>query len=170
VSVAIRRATRDDLDFLVEVLNDEDVRPYLAGGRSLDRETLAEELAEQEENPGARGRFVIEVDGERAGTMAFHRTNVRSAIAHLGGLAVQPAFRGRRLADEAARLFQRHLIFDLGFHRLEMIVYGFNERSVAHAERAGWVQEGVKRKAYRHGEGWTDGVMYSVIREDFGPA
>ena len=166
MSVSIRRATRDDLDFLVEVLNDDDVRPYLAGRRSFDHDELGEQLGRQEEDPQAHGTFVIEVDGERAGTMAFHRTNERSSIAHLGGLAIQPAFRGRRVADEAARQFQRHLVFDLGYHRLEMTVYGFNERSVAHAERAGWVKEGVKRKAYRHGDGWTDGVMYSVIRED----
>src|SRR5205823_477316 len=44
----------------------------------------------------------------------------------------------------------------------------FNERSIAHAERAGWVREGVKRKAYRrHGE-WVDGVMFALLREDLG--
>jgi RimJ/RimL family protein N-acetyltransferase len=164
--VSIRRATRDDLDFLVEVLNDDDVRPFLARGDALDRASLAEQLARQEDDPQAHGTFVIEVEGERAGTMEFHRTNERSSIAHLGGLAVHPRFRGRRVADEAARQFQRHLVFDLGYHRLEMTIYGFNERSLAHAERAGWTKEGVKRKAYRYGDGWTDGVMYAVIRDD----
>jgi RimJ/RimL family protein N-acetyltransferase len=165
-SINLRRATPDDLDFLLEVFSDEDVRPYLAAGKRLDRETLAAELAEGDEDPDAQGRFIVEVDGERAGTLAFDRRNVRSRIASLGGLAIHPRFRGRRLADEAARLFQRHLIFDLGFHRLEMVVYGFNERAQRHAERAGWVKEGVKRKAYRRGDEWVDGVMYSVIRED----
>jgi RimJ/RimL family protein N-acetyltransferase len=114
--------------------------------------------------------FVIEVRaGEgwpRAGTMAFSRANRRSSIARLGGLAVHPDFRGRRLADEAARMFQRHLIFDVGFHRLELECYGFNERAIRHAERAGYVREGVKRKAYqRHGE-WVDGVLFGLVRED----
>jgi steroid delta-isomerase len=45
-------------------------------------------------------------------------------------------------------------------------VYGFNERAQRHAERAGWIKEGVKRKAYLRGDEWVDGVMYSVIRED----
>ena len=98
--------------------------------------------------------------------MSFEVSNRRSRIASLGGLAVHPSFRGQRVADEAARLFQRHLIFDLGYHRLEMVVYGFNERAQRHAERAGWVKEGVKRKAYRRGDEWVDGVMYAVIRED----
>jgi RimJ/RimL family protein N-acetyltransferase/ketosteroid isomerase-like protein len=164
--VRLRRADRDDLDFLLELFDDDDVRPYLAAGKSFDRETIARELERQDEDPDAVGRFVVELDGERAGTLAFERLNVRSRIARLGGLAVHPSFRGRRLADEAARLFQRHLIFDLGYHRLEMTVYGFNERAQRHAERAGWIREGVKRKAYRRGDEWVDGVMYAVLRED----
>jgi RimJ/RimL family protein N-acetyltransferase len=164
--VSIRRAERADLDFLVDVLTHDEVRPFLAAGKSLDREALVVELGQQELDPEASGRFVVEVDGEPAGTLAFERTNRRSSIARLGGLAVHPRFRGRRLADDAARIFQRHLIFDLGFHRLEMVIYGFNERAQRHAERAGWIQEGVKRQAYRRDDEWVDGVMYGLIRED----
>jgi steroid delta-isomerase len=164
--ITLRRATPDDLDFLLDVFSDEDVRPFLAASKRFDREALSDELAHQDEDPEARGRLIAELDGEPAGTLAFERINERSRIARLGGLAVHRDFRGRRLADEAARLFQRLLIFDLGYHRLEMVVYGFNERAQRHAERAGWIKEGVKRKAYRRGDGWVDGVMYSVIRED----
>jgi len=167
--VSIRRAVEADLDFLVDTLTHDEVRPYLAAGRSIDRDTLRAELEEQASDPGALGRFVVELDGEPAGTLAFERANRRSSIARLGGLAVHPRFRGRRLADDAARIFQRHLIFDLGFHRLEMVVYGFNERAQQHAERAGWIKEGVKRKAYRRGDEWVDGIMYGIVREDLEP-
>ena len=79
---------------------------------------------------------------------------------------MHPRFRGRRLADEAARLLQRHLIRELGFHRIELEIYGFNERAQRHAERAGWIREGVKRKAYRRGDGWVDGVPLRLVEED----
>ena len=70
------------------------------------------------------------------------------------------------MSDEAARLLQRHLMDDLGYHRLELEIYGFNERAMRHAERAGFVREGVKRKAYlRHSE-WVDGVLYGLIPDD----
>jgi len=119
--------------------------------------------------PDAFGRFVIEVDGERAGALGFRQLSEPNRIAHLGGLAVHPSFRGRRIADEAARLFQRHLIFDLGYHRIELLCYAYNERAIAHSERAGFVREGVRRKAYlRHGE-WQDAVQFAVVREDLEP-
>jgi RimJ/RimL family protein N-acetyltransferase len=79
---------------------------------------------------------------------------------------VHPDYRGRHLSDDAARLFQRYLIFDLDFHRLQLEIYAFNERAIKHAERAGFVREGVKRKAYhRHGE-WVDSVLFGLVRED----
>lgn len=166
----LRRATDADVDFVVELLNDEDVEPFLAASRPRDRDGVLEDVRASTEEPGDFGLFLIEVpDGDgwaRAGMMEFHLVNRRSRVAHLGGLAIHPDFRGRRLSDDAARLFQRHLIFDLDFHRLELECYGFNERAIRHAERSGFVREGVKRKAYRrHGE-WVDGILFGLIRED----
>ena len=166
MNVSIRRATADDVDFLVEIVTHEDVQPYLAAVRPSEPEEILAEITRSEAEPNACGVFVIEVDGERAGTMDFERVNRRSRIAHVGGLAVHPDYRGRGVADEAARIFQRHLFRDLGFHRIQLEVYGFNERAIRHAERVGFVREGVKRKAYwRHGA-WVDGVMFGLIRED----
>jgi RimJ/RimL family protein N-acetyltransferase len=169
VSVTIRRAEPADVDFLLELMTHEDVDPFMAVVRPRDRDGLLEEIERSQAEPQDYGRFVIELDGERAGLMGFQVANRRSRIANLGSLAVHPDFRGRRLADEAARLFQRHLLFDLGYHRLQLEIYGFNERAQAHAERAGWIKEGVRRKAYdRHGE-WVDGVIYGLVREDLEP-
>ena len=166
MSVALRRAELSDLDYLVELFSHDEVEPFLAAVRVRDRDGLRDEIERSLAEPHEFGRFVIEVDGERAGAMGFQIVNRRSRIADLGGLAVHPDYRGRRVADEAARLFQRHLLFDLGYHRLQMEIYGFNDRAQAHAERAGWVREGVRRKAYdRHGE-WVDGVLYGIVRED----
>ena len=162
----IRRARPDDVDFLVELYADPEVRPFLAAGADLSREAVAADVELSESEPGVFGLFVIEADGEPAGALHFECANARSRIARCGALAVHPRFRGRRLADEAARRFILHLLDELGFHRLEMEIYAFNERSVAHAERVGWVREGVKRNAYRHGDGWVDGILYAVVRED----
>jgi len=166
VSVSIRRATQEDVDFLVELTTHDDVDPFLSARRATTREELLEEIERSQREPENYGRFVIELDGARAGVMGFRVDNKRSRVASVGGLAVHPDFRGRHVSDEAARLFQRHLIFELGYHRLQLEIYGFNERAMRHAERSGFVREGVKRKAYwRHGE-WVDGVMYGLIRED----
>jgi RimJ/RimL family protein N-acetyltransferase len=169
----LRRAEPDDADFLLELQTHEDVEPYLSVTRPRDRDGVLEEIERSQREPQDFGRFVVDVeDGDtwkRAGVLGFEVGNRRSRIANLGNLAVHPDFRGRHLSDDAARLFQRHLLFDLDFHRLQLEIYGFNERAQRHAERAGFVREGVRRRAYwRHGE-WVDGVLYGLVREDLEP-
>jgi len=162
-SVTIRRATADDADWLVDLHGDDDTEPYL---RPLTAEEIRAQIAESEHEPQRFGRFVVEVDGERAGVMGFEERSERHRIAHLGGLAIHPDFRGRRIADEAARQLQRHLLFELGYHRLELSCYGFNERAIRHAERVGFVREGVQRRAYFRHDEWQDAVLFSLLRED----
>jgi RimJ/RimL family protein N-acetyltransferase len=167
----LRRATIDDVDFLAELAGHDEVEPFLSVRRARDPEDVREEIERSIAEPQETGRFVIEVEEEsgawrRAGSMGFDLANKRNRIANLGGLAVHPDYRGRKLSDEAARLFQRHLLLDLDFHRLQLEIYGFNERAIEHAVRSGFVREGVKRKAYwRHGE-WADGVQFGLVRED----
>jgi len=168
VNVTIRRARADDVDFLVELVMHEDVEPFLAAVRAKDRDEILAEIERSEADPEAFGVFVVEVDEARAGTMRFERANRRSRIADLGGLAIHPDFRGRKISDQAARLFQRHLLDDLGFHRLQLEIYGFNERAIAHAQRSGFTREGVRRKAYWRNDEWVDGVLYGLVAEDLG--
>ena len=166
MSVAIRRARADDVDFLLDLTTHEEVDPFLSVRRATSRDDLLAEIERSEREPQEFGRFVVEADGERAGVMGFEVSNRRSRIARLGCLAIHPSFRGRHVSDEAARMLQRHLILELGYHRLELEIYGFNERAMRHAERSGFVREGVKRKAYdRHGE-WVDGVLYAIVEDD----
>jgi RimJ/RimL family protein N-acetyltransferase len=165
--IELRRADAGDVEWLVELLNGEQTEPFLGGNRAFDRPGVLAEVERSLAEPQHFGRFVIEVDGERAGVMGFEERSEAHRIAHLGGLAIHPTFRGRRIADDAARLLQRYLFEELGFHRLELACYGFNERAIRHAERAGFVREGVKRRAYlRHGE-WQDAVQFGLLREDF---
>jgi RimJ/RimL family protein N-acetyltransferase len=166
VSVALRRAKPPDADFLLELLVDDDIRPFLGQRSATGREEVLEEIERSLAEPASFGRFVVEADGEPAGMLGFHVVNERSRIARLERLAIHPRFRGRRLSGEAARLFQRLLLEELGFHRLELEIYAFNERACAHAERSGFVREGRKRRAYLYGDEWVDTVLYALLPED----
>jgi RimJ/RimL family protein N-acetyltransferase len=166
VPVSLRRAEPRDVDFLLELVGNEEVRPFLGPRTAASREGMLAEVERSLAEPQAFGRFVIEADGEPAGALGFHVENDRSRIARLERLAVHPRFRGRRIGDDAARLLQRLLLDELGYHRLEVEIYAFNERACAHAERAGYVLEGRKRKAYLKDGEWVDTVFYALVAED----
>ena len=164
--VELRRASPSDADFLLELLADEHVRQFLGPQTASTREDVLEEIERSLAEPESFGRFVIELDGEPAGMLGFHVANERSRIARLERLAIRSRFRGRRIADDAARLFQRLLLGELGYHRLELEIYAFNERACAHAERVGFVREGRKRRAYVKDGEWVDSVLYALLAED----
>ena len=167
--IALRRADAADAEWLAALYGDEDVEPFLGGGRAKALDGVREEVERSLREPERFGRLIVEVDGERAGTMGYREVSDAHRIAQLEVLAVHPAFRRRGVADEGARLLQRYLLGELGFHRLELACYGFNEAAIRHAERVGFVREGVKRRAYlRHGE-WQDAVLFSLLQEDLEP-
>jgi RimJ/RimL family protein N-acetyltransferase len=165
----LRRATAVDVDFLAGLAEHDEVEPFMAAISARGQEELGEEVRRSGEEPELHGRFVIEVEGEPAGTMAFDVANRRSRIAHLHAIMLLPDYRGRGLATAATRLLVRHLVFELDYHRVQLEVYGFNERALRHFERAGFRREGVRRQAYwRHGA-WVDGILFGLVREDLEP-
>jgi RimJ/RimL family protein N-acetyltransferase len=165
----LRRAAAADVDFLAELVAHDEVEPFMAAVSARSRDELADEVRRAEEEPTLHGRFVLEVGGERAGTLAFDVSNRRSRIAYLHAIMLHPDYRGRGLATAATRLLVRHLVFELDYHRVQLEVYGFNERALPLFERVGFVREGVRRQAYwRHGA-WVDGILYGLVREDLEP-
>jgi RimJ/RimL family protein N-acetyltransferase len=162
----LRRAVAADVEFMADLAGHEDVEPFMAAVSARDRDSLLAEVERAVAEPEYYGRFIVEVDGQRAGVMAFEVFSRRSRIADLRALMLLPDFRGRGIADAAARLLARHLFFDLDYHRVQLECYGFNERAIKHAERAGFVKEGVKRNAYWRHDEWVDGVIFGLVRED----
>jgi RimJ/RimL family protein N-acetyltransferase len=164
--VNLRRVKPSDADFLLGLITDETTRPFL-GNRAADtRERVLADIERSQREPEAYGWFVGEVDGEPVGCVAFERVSEQHRIAEGGRFVIDPRFRGRGYGDALARAFQRHLLRDLDFHRIELKVYGFNERALAHAERVGYVREGVKRRAYLKDGEWVDAVLFSLLQED----
>jgi len=166
----LRRAGVRDLDYLLELQVEPDVAPFLSAGRVASREELVEEVERSLLEPSAFGRLLIETPFERewrlAGAIGFERTNKRSRIASVGGLAVHPDFRGQGLGKAAVRELARVLFADRGYHRLEAGVYSFNEHGMAAIENAGFTREGIKRRAYRLAGEWVDVVEYGLLPED----
>jgi RimJ/RimL family protein N-acetyltransferase len=163
----LRRAEPDDVRSLVELATRVEIADSLAAVSPWGED---ETRAALRADPADEGRFVLEVEGaegwERAGALAFTVANRRSRIAYLFGLMVDPAHGGRGLGSGATRLLALHLIRELRYHRVQLEVYGFNERAARVVERAGFVAEGRRRCAYlRHGE-WVDGLLYGLVEED----
>jgi RimJ/RimL family protein N-acetyltransferase len=162
----LRRAASTDVDFLLELNRHDDVAPYLAVVQD-DREALLEGIERAALEPTRHGRYVVEDERREAvGALAFDCVNEWSAIAQVSGVALLPEARGRRLGEEAARALAALLLGELGYHRLQLECYGYNERAIRLFERVGFRREGIRRAAYWRHERWNDGVLMGLLAEE----
>jgi RimJ/RimL family protein N-acetyltransferase len=165
VSVELRRANRSDAGFLLDLLTGDDTRDFLGRVPDTIDDVLAD-IERSEQEPAVFGWLVAEDAGDGVGCVAYHVLSERHRIAEGNRLVVHPRFRGTGAADEIARAFQRLVLRDLDMHRLELQIFAFNERAIVHAERIGFVREGVKRKAYERGGEWRDAALFSMLAEE----
>jgi RimJ/RimL family protein N-acetyltransferase len=139
-------------------------RPELAASLATD---TADRLADALDVPPDDGQLlVIEHDGRAVGAVRWVLVNRRSRIADIRALMLEPSSQRRGLATAALRELTEQLLAERGLHRLEAEVYGFNHPAARTFERAGFIREGVCRRAYdRHGD-WQDGIRFGLIAED----
>jgi RimJ/RimL family protein N-acetyltransferase len=154
----LRPATPEDLPILTAIARREDVARTLATDAPG---SLAAALADE-----AGELLVIEDGGKVVGAVRWVLINRRSRIADIRTLMLDPAARGRGVATLAVRELARRLFLERWLHRVEAEVYGFNLGGRRVFERAGFVQEGIRRRAYDREDGWQDGVRYGLLSDE----
>lgn len=81
-------------------------------------------------------------------------------------LLAGPAFYGRGLGTEAARLILEYAFERVGLHRVELEVYAFNPRARHVYEKLGFRPEGTKRDALRWDGQWVDAYLMARLAPD----
>ncbi|QUW19873.1 GNAT family protein [Agrococcus sp. Marseille-Q4369] len=110
----------------------------------------------------AADALAIDQGGEAVGcVMAAEREPVHGTAWMSYWLA--PAARGRGLASRALDTLSRRL-FAHGLHRLELGARANNPASIAVAERAGYVREGVERERLRYVDEHGLATRFDVVR------
>jgi len=108
--------------------------------------------------------FAIVVEGEVAG-MIQHYEETDEEYRHAGiDLFLGEPYHGRGLGTDAVRTMARHLVDDLGQHRLVIDPSAGNERAIRCYEKVGFKRVGVLREYWRGPDGvWQDGVLLDLL-------
>ncbi len=159
----LRRATADDLEFLVDLAADESVAAYLYPGAG-ERDALEERIAAANEPEGLW--LIVYTDGARLGALELSIVSLRSRLASLSRVMVAPASRRHGVAVASVRAICRMAFQEHGLHRVQAEVYGDNVAGQRLFERAGFTREGVRRRAYWRREQWLDGVLFGLLAEE----
>ena len=111
--------------------------------------------------------FAITAGGEVAGMIQyFEETDEDYRHASMDIFLGTP-FHGRGLGTDAVRTMARHLIDDLGHHRLVIDPAAHNERAIRCYEKVGFRRVGVMREYWLGPDGvWRDGLLLDLLASE----
>ena len=173
--ITLRPMTHADAPHLVRWANDPDFAWYQWGrrpGRFADEEAGRKWLDLIADHRGVV--FAIEHEGRPIGQVNYRDLQPKGKSAEVGIGIGDPALWGKGLGREALGLLVKHLVDDLGVHRVTLSVLAYNDRAISSYKAAGFEVEGIERDGVMTDKGvWADDVKMAYVvgrsRPEFDP-
>ena len=163
--VTLRPMTHDDAPALMRWGDDADFAWFQWGrnpSRWPDRASSEKWIDGFAERSG--GIFAIEHEGRAIGQANYRDWQPKAKSAEVGIGIGEPALWSKGLGREALSLLLRHLVDDLGAHRVNLHVLAYNDRAIASYRAAGFEVEGIERDAVMTDRGfYADDVAMAHI-------
>jgi aminoglycoside 6'-N-acetyltransferase len=156
--VVLRPLADSDVPAVVELGADPEVERWWRG--LTPEHVLAKARGEDD---GTKA-FAIVVDSDVAG-MIQHYEETDEEFRHAGiDLFLGRPYQDQGLGADAVRTMARHLLDDVGHHRLVIDPAAHNERAIRCYEKVGFKRVGVLRQYWLDGDGvWRDGLLLDLL-------
>lgn len=173
--VRLRPMTSADARHLVRWAADDDFawsQWGRAGGRFADAAAADRDFIQRFDPPGAR-LFAIELleDGRTVGFANYRELRQKAKSAEIGIGIGEKDLWSKGLGRDALRTLVRHLVDDIGLHRVALHVHAENDRAIAAYKACGFEVEGILRDAVMTDRGhYLDSVAMAYIHGRAAPA
>ncbi|MGR8007126.1 GNAT family N-acetyltransferase [Streptomyces hypolithicus] len=159
--VTLRPVVSDDIPELAAIRATPEVRATWRGGDDLVAAVM-EDLADPDVTT-----LVIVYEGRTSGAIQWS-VEQEPDYRHAGiDIYLAPTVHGRGLGTDAVRTLARHLITDLGHHRLVIDPAADNAAAIRCYTKVGFRPVGIMRAYERGGDGsWHDGLLMDLLAAD----
>ena len=160
--MTLRPIIEADLSRLLEIINEPAVARR-CGSSGYDLTKLRTEFLEDDEIVA----FVIEVEGQVVGLVQYEQ-ELEPDYRHASiDIFIDPQWHGRGLGTDAVRTLARHLVQDLGHHRLTIDPAADNAPAIACYKKVGFKPVGIMRNYERGRDGtWHDSLLMDLLAGD----
>jgi RimJ/RimL family protein N-acetyltransferase len=169
--VLLRPWRDDDVDPTWAALQDPEIRLWNGSGCTSRDDAARFIRGRQDWSSGDHASWAI-ADPDTLGllgSLSLHRIDCEQGTAEIGYWTI-PAARGRGTAGYAVDAACRWAFAELDLVRIELCHAVENTASARVAQKAGFLLEGRRRRAYRYGDGLHhDELIWSRLADDAGP-
>ena len=159
--VRLRVATHDDIATLAEIRSKPEVHARWGGGDDLTG-AVSDELADEDV------QVLVIVHEERVVGAVQWSEEPDPDYRHASiDIYLDPSVHGRGLGTDTVRTLARHLIDDLGHHRLVIDPAADNEAAIRCYAKVGFRPVGIMRRYERGPDGtWHDGLLMDLLADE----
>ena len=160
-SVSLRPATGEDVPTLAKIRATPEVYRWWRGEGDMSSEVSAD-LADADTQT-----FAIERDGRVVGAIQWSAESEPDYRHASIDIYLDPSMHGHGYGADAVRTLARHLIADLGFHRLVIDPAADNTAAIRCYGKVGFRPVGVMRQYERGSDGtWHDGLLMDLVADE----
>jgi aminoglycoside 6'-N-acetyltransferase len=160
--VALRPITPDDLDPLAAIFAEPAVAQWWVG---YDRDRVEREMILDPD--AAKSVYIVDVDGQVAGTIHGHEELDEEYKSASIDIAVGTAWHGRGVATDALRTLARDLIERRGHHHITIDPAATNGRAIACYAKVGFKPVGLLRQHERGADGtFHDALLMDMLADE----
>lgn len=168
--VKLRAVEEIDVDNILSWVNDKSVVGNLAafGGKALTREDELTWVRKVRTSADERVFTVTGAqDGRYLGQVGLHQIFWRSRVARAAAIISSKSEHGKGYGSAAIAALLDKAFHELELHKVWLMVFRENERSLRTWRRLGFVDEGVLRDEYFHDGAWHDMVRLGLLRHEW---
>lgn len=168
--VKLRPVEEIDVDNILAWVNDKSVVGNLAAfsGKALTREDELGWVRKVRTSTDERVFTVTHArDGRYLGQVGLHQIFWRSRVARAAAIISSKADHGHGYGSAAIAALLDVAFHELELHKVWLMVFRTNERSLRTWRRLGFVDEGVLRDEYFHEDAWHDMVRLGLLRHEW---
>jgi len=168
--VRLRPLAETDVDDVLGWVNDPTIVGNIAAfsGSAFTRE---QELTYIQRTIASTSDVVWSIEdaatGRYLGQTGLHQIHERSRVARLACIVASKGDMGRGFGSAAIRGALDHAFGALDLHKVWLMVFGTNERGRRTYARIGFVEEGILREEYFHGNTWHDMLRMSLLAREW---
>jgi RimJ/RimL family protein N-acetyltransferase len=166
----LRELREEDLAELVTWWQEPEVIVSQSGGPVHPRPaaSVAEQFRTWSANQGTDAGLVVtsRQEGTVLGHVALFGATVHNRTATYA-IMIGPPQQGQGYGTEATRLMLRYGFAELGLHRIQLGVMGYNERGISTYKKAGFIEEGRSRETVYRGGTWYDHVHMGILAHEW---